>query len=442
MKIYFKHVFANLGAGYWFIPSVMALAAIALSIGLVVLDRTLAWEAPPTGGLFVSADGGREVLAVIATAMITVAGVVFSITIVALQLAANELGHRVLRTFRQDRGSQIVLGTFTATFLYSLLVLRSVVGDGDDQELFVPFISVAVAIFLAVGGVVVLIYFIHHLAKLIQAPYIIGHVARDLDDVIDATWKRTGADYSPESGSAHELPPDFDERACAIPATRDGYVQALNDARVIEVAARHNLIIELPHRPGHFITREQSIANVYPENAVDKNLVDTLRDCVVVGNERSPVQDLGYAFDALSEIAARGLSPAINDPFIVVNCVDRACAAIGRLASRPLPGKYRTGPDNRLRAIIEPQSFESLASAAFDKVRQYGREHPAVLIRLLERLEIATKMAAVEAYRDVLLTHADRINRAGQQHFFDDHDRRILAERHANIFATARAARE
>ncbi len=128
-------------------------------------------------------DGARAVLSTIAGSMITVAGVVFSVTIVALSLASNQFGPRLLRNFMRDRGNQIVLGTFVATYLYCLLVMRTV--QGMDGSQFVPHLSVTVAILMAVASLGVLIYFIHHVAVSIQAPELIANVAHELHEAID-----------------------------------------------------------------------------------------------------------------------------------------------------------------------------------------------------------------------------------------------------------------
>ena len=171
---------------YWAVPSVMALTALALSVGMIQLDRTLtpkllgtlSWVY--TGG----PEGARAVLSTIAGSMITVAGVTFSITIVALTLASQQFGPRLLRSFLRDLGNQIVLGTFVSTFVYCLLVLRTVRGNDDAQ--FVPHLAVTLGVVLAMLSLGVLIFFIHHVSTSIQASQIIASVAADLEASIDA----------------------------------------------------------------------------------------------------------------------------------------------------------------------------------------------------------------------------------------------------------------
>ncbi|HEY9737247.1 MAG TPA: DUF2254 domain-containing protein, partial [Trichocoleus sp.] len=169
---------------YWFVPTVMAASAIALAFGLVALDRTTPQDLEGLSWIYQGgADGARAVLSAIAGSMVTVAATAFSITIVALQLASSNYGPRLLRNFMQDRGNQVVLGTFIATFIYCLLVLRTI--RGEDYQLFVPQVSVTVGVMLAILSIGVLIYFIHHASTIIQVSHIIAEVSHDLKQVTD-----------------------------------------------------------------------------------------------------------------------------------------------------------------------------------------------------------------------------------------------------------------
>ena len=142
----------------------MSGVAVALSFVLVQVDVWLGVGVVQKFGLLYTfgPEGARAILSVIASSMITVASVIFSITMLTLQLASSQFGPRVLRNFMRDRSNQIVLGTFIATFLYCLLVLRTV--RGTDNSSFVPHLSVAFGALLAIASVAVLIYFIHHIA--------------------------------------------------------------------------------------------------------------------------------------------------------------------------------------------------------------------------------------------------------------------------------------
>ncbi|MDV2993798.1 MAG: hypothetical protein N4J56_003452 [Chroococcidiopsis sp. SAG 2025] len=177
----------RLHSSYWFLPTTMAVLAIALAFTMLSLDRAgfygplEKWGWIYTGG----ANGAREVLSSVAGSVISVAATAFSITIVALQLAASNYSPRLLRNFMQDTGNQLVLGTFIGTFIYCLLVLRTVRGDGDDYDSFVPQLAVTVGILLALASIGVLIFFIHHASTIIQASHIIMEASHDLHQAID-----------------------------------------------------------------------------------------------------------------------------------------------------------------------------------------------------------------------------------------------------------------
>ncbi len=173
---------------FWVMPVLLICVAVILflitfEIDLAAYHRhlTLPWWVR-TG----SADAGRQVLIAIAAAIITTIGVVFSITILALTLASQQFGPRMMRNFIRDLGNQMTLGVFVATFVYSVLGLGSITGlPGGD---FVPHLTITVAEALLLVDLAVLVYFIHHIAKSIQLPEVIAGIARDLDQAIDAEF--------------------------------------------------------------------------------------------------------------------------------------------------------------------------------------------------------------------------------------------------------------
>src|SRR5687767_1515596 len=184
MRTRLHHLWETLTTGYWFVPAVMMLAAALAAFLLLYIDRTVIGAR--VGWLYVGgADGAKTLLSTVAGSVITVAGVVFSITIASLTQAASQFGPRLLRNFMRDRGNQVTLGTFVATFLYCLLVLRAIHGRLEDGVAFVPQASVTGAVVLAVASIAVLVYFIHHVSVSLQAPSVVAAIRADLDATID-----------------------------------------------------------------------------------------------------------------------------------------------------------------------------------------------------------------------------------------------------------------
>ncbi|MBE9106625.1 DUF2254 domain-containing protein, partial [Nostoc cf. edaphicum LEGE 07299] len=314
----------QLHSSYWFIPAVMAVVATALAFTMLNLDRTgkvdIDYWWVYTGG----ADGARSLLGSVAGSMISVAATAFSITIVALQLAASNFGPRLLRNFMQDTGNQIVLGTFIGTFIYCLFVLRTIHGEGDGYEQYVPQLSVTVGTLLAIISIGVLIYFIHHASTIIQASHVIENVSEDLHSAIKRLFpERIGHGEPEHSLGIEEIPMSFEKEALPIRANGTGYLQAIDNGELMEIACKHNLLIRLQVRPGKFLIQGSDLALVFPGKKVNKKLTKQINDAFILGKERTEQQDIEFPIDQLVEIALRAISPGINDPFTAIRCIDR-----------------------------------------------------------------------------------------------------------------------
>ena len=423
----------SLHSSYWFVPTIIAAIAIALAFTMLSLDRagyyTLIekWHWIYTG----DADGARSLLSAIGGSMITVAGTTFSITIVALQLAASNFGPRLLRNFMQDTGNQIVLGTFIGTFIYCLLVLRTVHGDGDGYNEFVPQFSVTGGIVLAIASIGLLIYFIHHASTIIQASHVISEVSADLDRAIDRLFpEKIGRSVSQSKRQVGEIPANFDSEACPIRASGSGYIQAVDDEKLMKIACQHNLLLRLQYRPGKFVIQGSNLVMVWPGERVNRKLTDRINDAFILGKERTEQQDVEFPIAQLVEIALRAISPAVNDPFTAIRCIDRLSAGLSRLAQRDFPSPYRYDKDNNLRAIAQGVTFAGLTDTAFNQIRQYGRADVAVTIRLLEAIAAIASYTRNPKDRASLLRHAKMIERDSYEGVSEELDRKDIEERY------------
>ncbi|NEQ19660.1 MAG: DUF2254 domain-containing protein [Microcoleus sp. SIO2G3] len=300
-------VWDELHSSYWFIPTLMAVAAIALAFTMLTLDRTGKAEINSWWSYTGGADGARSLLGAVAGSMVSVCATAFSITIVALQLAASSFGPRLLRNFMQDTGNQIVLGTFIGTFIYCLLVLRTIHGEGDGYSLFVPQLSVTGGTLLAIISIGVLIYFIHHASTIIQASYVIQNVSTDLDSVIERLFPQKIGRGKPEQDVTSSIPVSFEEEACPIRASSTGYLQAIDDEELINIACKYNLLVRLATRPGKFVVKGSDLVMVFPEERVNAKLVKQINDAFILGIERNEQQDIEFPIDQLVEIAMRGI---------------------------------------------------------------------------------------------------------------------------------------
>ncbi len=365
----------------------MALAGMVLAFAMLAIDQTDAIQTGEIRWIYGGGpDGARGLLSAIASSMMTVAATAFSITIVALQLAASNFGPRLLRNFMQDKGNQIVLGTFIATFLYCLLVLRRI--HGENYDYFVPQFAVTISILLAIASIGVLIYFIHHASTIIQASHVIADVASELDAAIDRLFPDEigQAELEDIYHSAEAIPEEFNAQACAIKSTQTGYLQVIDDQLLLKLACRYKLLLYLPLRPGKFIAKGNSIIRVYPQGQVNQKLTHEINRAFLLGSERTEQQDIEFPINQLVEIALRTLSPGINDPFTAIRCIDRLGAGLSRLAERKLPSAYRYDEEHKLRIIAKPLAFDHLVNIAFDQIRHYGKADIAVTLHLLRAI--------------------------------------------------------
>lgn len=432
MEAKFSKLFDSLHASFWFIPSLMVVLALLLSFFTIQLDQTS--KADVIGQLgwaySLGPSGSRAILSAIVGSMVSVATTAFSITIVALQLASSQFGPRLLRNFMQDTGNQIVLGTFIATFVYSLMVLRTINGVAENE--FVPHISVTCGISLAIASVGVLIYFIHHSATSIQVDHVISKVGIELDEAIDRLFpKQIGRDAPNHvEPPTSQIPANFAREAFPIPANSSRYVQAVDTDQLMQIATQNNILIQLQCRPGNFVIKGSPLVMIYPAASGGKKLVRLINDAFVLGSQRTEQQDVEFSINQLVEIAARALSPGINDPFTAIRCIDQLSAALCHLAQKEIPSAYRYDDKDKLRVIAEPVTFVDVTDAAFNQIRQYGQTSVAVTMRLLEAIAVIAPFTHTKADRAALLRHTKMIERGSQEGIAEELDRNDIKERY------------
>jgi len=286
MKTKALNVWYKIRSSYWFVPVLMASAAIALAFITIIVDVSMRSEgAQPLARIFGNdTDAARQLLATIAGAMATVAGVTYSITIVTLTLASNQFGPRLLANFMRDIGNQIVLGIFIATFLHSLLVLLAVGYDTNNP--FMPYISIIVSLALALMSVGVLIFFIHHAAEVIQAKNLITRVSHDLNRVIDRVFPTESEDLL-SSNTQNNGPVNLEIDASPIMATGSGYLQAIDWDNLVKVAAENGLILSNQYRVGKFVIERSPLLLVWPKEKLNQQLAQKLRSRFILGDQRT-----------------------------------------------------------------------------------------------------------------------------------------------------------
>jgi uncharacterized membrane protein len=356
----------------WLIPGAEVLVAIALYACTLSLDRA-AYHGDfgqPSWIISGSADAARQILAALAAAIITVVGVVFSIILVVLTLASTQFGPRMLRNFIRDRGTQLTLGTFVATFVYDMLVLVSI-GPGSHGY-FVPHIGVTVTLALMIADLAVLIYFIHHTATSIQLP--IASIARDLSEAIDVQggYDSTAGLESGPTGA--ELALHMKAAGGVVRAPVSGYLQFIRHRVLVQIAAVADAVIALSYRPGHFIVQDHRFATVWPPAAAAR-VTEALGRAHITGPNRTLTQDISFGIDQLVEIAIRALSPAVNDTFTALTCIDWLGDALCKIAVRWHPARVHRDNAGVIRVITADPSYERLVPACVREDQAGWRGH-------------------------------------------------------------------
>ncbi|HTU73590.1 MAG TPA: DUF2254 domain-containing protein [Trebonia sp.] len=419
----------------WLIPAIESVVAVALFAVTVSIDQAASHGnlQLPSWVISGSPDAARQILSSLAGSIITVVGVVFSVMIVALTLASQQFGPRMLRTFIRDRGSQVTLGTFVATFFYTMLTLISI------GSTFVPHLSVTVALGLTAIDLGVLIYFIHHIATAIQLPTVIASIAHELARAIEAEAAPAARGTTLVHGPSAEVVQarmGLSGRVLVAPA--GGYLRFVRNATLVRIAAEFDAVIRLHHRPGHFITKGHPMATVWPPEAADK-IGRRLETVHITGPLRTLSQDIAFGIDQLVEIAIRALSPAVNDTFTALTCLDWLGDSLCKIAVEWHPEPYHLDDLGTIRLITVPVSYERLVQRSFEKIRQASEGMPAVLIRQLDTLYKV--MAAAPADRsEVLLDQAAMIVRVSERSVPEQADQDDISARYEALLTLHKQA--
>ncbi|NDV87204.1 DUF2254 domain-containing protein [Aurantimonas aggregata] len=420
MRAFVQQYYQRVIASYWFIPSIMATAAAVLAIVLVEVDARVIQIDSLGDSVFLFAtqpDGARAILSAIGGSMIGVAGTVFSVTMAAVVFASGSFGPRLLTNFMNDRGNQVTLGVFVATFVYCMLVLRSV-QDGADSgpfgAMFVPNIAVFAAIILAIASIGVLIFFIHHVPSNIHISNVIAGIGSTLTKQIEATFRdpqEAADDPGTREDRLWQIPACFhegvDEMAASVPyaevaCDRAGYLQVVDRQTLVNAARDADIVVRLNCRTGEFVHPGRVLFHAWPSERVSEETRQKLLSSIATGNERTPSDDLMFLFDELVEIAARALSPGVNDPFTAITCLDWLMAAMATLAGHDGPDPLHDDGEGRLRVIDRSHSFGDYLEMSFGHVRQYAASDMIAGERFLLCLAELVPACRTDAQREAI----------------------------------------
>lgn len=391
MKAWLSNVWSYISASYWFVPLVMAVGAILLSYGAISLDRwmILDFGLNLKGFFFISQpEGARALLETVAGSIITVTGVVFSLTIIAVAFAAAQIGPRVLNNFMHDKANQYTLGIFIATFIYCLLVLRTIVSTHEIfGNTFVPQIAILICMILVGLSLGFLIFFVHHIPVSINVNKVLAKIYKNFHLQLDCF--SLNVDTIQKNVETY---PQMDAYKLAEPilSNKFGYIREVDYQGLIKLAIKNACILELKLRPGIFVTSHSVLAHSNKE--LDSQSKKQITNCFVIGDEKDKDDDILFFPDQVIEIISRALSSGINTPFVAMTALDWLQGMIESLAKKNIPQNYFLFDKNsNLRILVPNITISEFVVYIFTTLRPYVTRDANTLLYILKKIKIMSQ---------------------------------------------------
>ena len=436
----------RLKVSFWFAPALMALGAVLLAWAMYWLDTLIPNDALQSSRFVLSGSPAelRSTLLNIAGTVLATAGVVFTLLTLPLSTVAAQYGSRLLRVFLGDRTTQFVLGMFVGTFVYCLAAALSI--PPVDVEPEPPQMTASLGVYLMLATFATLIVLVQHISTMLQAPNIAAAAGAELRKVVNAELSSevTSGDNMQDGSETLLAPaPDAQGTPPALPKTESypvrvrstGYIQFIDPEIMLTLAREKDLVIRLLHQPGHYVQSGAAVALIWPASRVDEQVDKLIRRAFQIGNGRTPTQDLEYAVNQLTEMAVRAMSPAINDPFTAMTCLDHMGDGLAKFIRQGEKGALYYDRDGRLRLVLEPVTFAALLSAAFDMLRHASCDTASVLLHMLAVIGRIGQEAPAPEARQLLRRHVSLIQAESQVGDLIEQDRQAI-ERSAEALRT------
>ena len=422
-----RHRWDRLKVSFWFAPTLMALAAVLLAWAMYWLDSHIPNAALADSRFILSGTVAelRSTLLNIAGTVLATAGVVFTLLTLPLSTVAAQYGSRLLRLFLGDRTTQFVLGMFVGTFVYCLAGALSIPSTAVEPA--GPQLTATVGLYLMLATFATLVLLVQHISTMLQAPNIAAAAGAELREVVHAeiTDQLTrGGDQSGTGQGALDALVETEGYPARVTGT--GYLQYIDPETMLTLAREKNLVIRLLHKPGHYVWPGMVVAQIWPASRVDEQLAAQIRQAFQIGNVRTPTQDVQYAVNQLTEMAVRAMSPAINDPFTAMTCLDYLGEGLTLFIRQGEKGPHYYDREGRLRLVLEPVTFDQLLNAAFDMLRHASCDNASVLLHMLAVIDVISQEAKAPEARQLLLRHVSLIQAESQAGDLIEQDRQAI----------------
>ncbi|MCG6899391.1 MAG: DUF2254 domain-containing protein [Gammaproteobacteria bacterium] len=427
MVKYFDYLRNRLDTSIWFIPVCISTACFALGMLILWVERHVTYSSASLQTFAMPVESARQVLSVIAGSVISVGGVSFSVTMVALTLTSGQYGPKILRHFLEDNSSKVSLGLFLGAYVYALVVLTAY--SETDR----PHLTVLMALLLALFAVVGFIRFIHRTATDLQADEIVERIGQRLQVSLvelasEGALRGRSCDVAAWRRAARGQRPQL------IASNGQGYVQAIDYRELLKWCAEHNCRMQVRARAGDFLVNGICVFKVYgcPADAIDAAF-DHLNSHVITGPIRTSVQDPEYPITQLNQLAARALSPGINDPGTAKSCVDSFSLALAYIVDRDLPGSVFMDDEGEPRLLLRFTSFDGIMKAVFAQLRQFAKSEVSVVVSLLDALCRLAQLTTRRERLQVLGFHGDLIREEIDDQALAAYDLLDIRQRHKRL---------
>jgi uncharacterized membrane protein len=372
----------------WIAPFVGAILASVLAAAALFVDHRVEWDTMAVPVFVGSADTARTALSVIATSVTTLLALIFTIIAVVIQLATTHYSPRALSTLLQDRQSHFTIAVFVATFTYSLIVLVNLrFGEGGDGGT-VAGLAITLAFGLAVVSIGTFAVYANHIVQAVRVSSIINRIAELTRETLDRMYPTMAEGDNPDDLPPLELPP----HSRTVSSSRSGMLVDMNEEGLTELAARTDCVLKLGVPLGSFIPTGYPLVQVLAKDAGAVPDQEQIMAHIELEAERNIERDVGFGLRQLTDIAVRGLSPAINDPATAVRVIDQLHDLLRRLVVRDLAAGSRVYRDGQLRLVLEPPHWKEVEHC-IDEIRTYGKSSLPALRRLRAMVEDVRSVA-------------------------------------------------
>jgi uncharacterized membrane protein len=423
--MFVKTIAIKLRNSMWFIPMMLVAGAILLAYACLGIDDAATadfaryYPQPYAGG----ADSIRMMLSAIATSMITVSGITFSLTISSLAQVSGQLTARVLRNFMSNLTNKLVLGFFVGLFAYCIVVIRTIRLKDDAAGAFIPALSVFMAMALAVIGIGVLIYFIHYVALSVQASTVVSSVADETLKTLKKLYPNLLSKNDQEN-SVTSPPVQAGRSEQVVLPHKHGYVQLIDEQRLRQFALDHGCVVRVDAGTGDFVTSQSPLVSLINlDQPVSQSISQAINRAFSIHSTRTIDEELAFGIRQLVDIALKALAPAADDTTTAVLALDYLSAILVDVAQRQLQPELVT-----LSFIPKHPTFANLVNGALDQIRDRAAGNTVVLTRLLFLLQTVARPTTHSSRRSVLISHARLIAEQADATLHSDYQRSLVRQ--------------